>query len=490
MNFKKKLKSQVWDCLKKFSLICYCKISIFPAIVHKIILMIRIFMTVKLRFAPSPTGYLHVGNIRTALMNALLCRQQGGSFMLRLDDTDFERSKPEYIDAVRTDLEWLGISYSYEAQQSKRMDRYNAVCDTLRKTGRLYPCYETPEELERKRKKQLAKGKPPVYDRASLALTEEQIKEFELEGRKPHWRFKLNTQTIIFNDLIRGEVKIEAQSVSDPVLVRADGTYLYTVCSVIDDTDFGITHIVRGEDHVTNTATQIQIFEAIGGTVPTFAHHPLLTDSSGEKLSKRLGGLSVRELRTQGIEPEAILSYLARLGTSDAIVPAQNFDEICAGFDISRTSQSAARFVPEDMFALNTQILAQSDFVKYQERLHHINPLINAEFWDGVKHNIKLFSDVTEWSDIVFGNPQLICDHEDTDFIKTALEVLPSSENWTSTIWQDWTNALKVKTDRKGKSLFMPLRKALTGMEHGPEMAVIVMLLGHQRIKSRLESVL
>lgn len=443
-------------------------------------------MTVKLRFAPSPTGYLHVGNIRTALMNALLCYQQGGSFMLRLDDTDCDRSKPEYIEAVREDLAWLGITYDTEAQQSKRMDRYNSVCDTLKKIGRLYACYETPEELDRKRKRQLSKGKPPVYDRASLNLTLDEIKNFENEGRKPHWRFKLNTETIIFNDLIRGEVKIEAETVSDPVLIRADGTYLYTVCSVIDDVDFGITHIVRGEDHVTNTATQIQIFEAIGGTVPTFAHHPLLTDSSGEKLSKRLGGLSVRELRTQGIEPEAILSYLARLGTSDAIIACQDFSEISAGFDITRTSQSAARFVPTDMFALNAHILAHSHFDKYQTRLKEINPEINAEFWSGVKHNIKLLSDVTEWSHIVFGKPQLVCDDTDKDFIKTALELLPTQENWSDTVWQDWTESLKGKTNRKGKSLFMPLRKALTGMEHGPEMAVLVNLLGHDKITSRL----
>lgn len=447
-------------------------------------------MTVKLRFAPSPTGYLHVGNIRTALMNALLCRQQGGSFMLRLDDTDFERSKPEYIEAAREDLAWLGITYDAEAQQSKRMDRYDAVCNDLKKIGRLYPCYETPEELDRKRKRQLSKGKPPVYDRTSLSLTLDEIKTFEAEGRKPHWRFKLNTETIIFHDLIRGEVKIEAETVSDPVLIRADGTYLYTVCSVIDDTDFGITHIVRGEDHVTNTATQIQIFQAIGGAVPIFAHHPLLTDSAGEKLSKRLGGLSVRELRTHGIEPEAILSYLARLGTSDAIIACQNFAEICEGFDITRTSQSAARFVPEDMFALNSHILAHSYFDKYEKQLKAINPAINAEFWDGVKHNIKLLSDVTEWSDIVFAEPNIICDDTDKEFIKIALEVLPSQENWSQTVWQDWTAIIKEKTDRKGKSLFMPLRKALTGMEHGPEMAVMITLLGHNKIADRLQSLI
>lgn len=443
-------------------------------------------MTIKLRFAPSPTGYLHVGNIRTALMNYLLCCQQGGSFMLRLDDTDFERSKPEYIKGVREDLGWLGITYNSEAQQSKRMTRYDTVCEQLKKSGHLYPCYETSEELDRKRKRQLAKGKPPVYDRASLQLSAQEIQDYENQGRKPHWRFKLNTETIIFHDLIRGEVKIEAETVSDPVLIRADGTYLYTLCSVIDDTDFEITHIVRGEDHVTNTATQIQIFQAIGGKVPIFAHHPLLMDSTGEKLSKRLGGLSIRELKQQGIEPETILSYLARLGTSDAIIACHNFDELCKGFDISRTSQSPARFIPQDMFALNSQILAGSSFDKYQEKLKIMNSNINADFWEGVKHNIKLLSDITEWSDIVYGNPALICDNEDKDFIKIALDLLPSKENWSNNIWHDWTEVLKKNTSRKGKSLFMPLRKALTGMEHGPEMAVIINLLGHNKIVDRL----
>ncbi|MFT6072276.1 MAG: glutamyl-tRNA synthetase [Alphaproteobacteria bacterium] len=446
-------------------------------------------MTIKLRFAPSPTGYLHVGNIRTALMNSLLCHQQQGTFMLRLDDTDSERSKAEYIDAVRQDLAWLGIAYDNEAQQSKRMERYDTVRLELIKAKRLYPCYETPDELDRKRKRLLAKGKPPIYDRAALALTDEEVKAFEAEGRKPHWRFKLEEGMISFVDLIRGDVNIDAKTVSDPVLVRANGSYLYTLCSVIDDMDFEITHIVRGEDHVTNTATQIQIFQALDGKVPLFAHHPLLTDASGEKLSKRLGGLSVRELRTQGIEPEAILSYLARLGTSDPIVACQDFKEICSGFNISRTSQSAARFVPEDMFALNSQILANSPFAKYQSRLEIINTEIDTQFWEGVKHNIKLLSDVQEWADIIFGMPNLICDTEDQDFIKQALDSLPSQANWSDNVWQIWTQTLKQATNRKGKSLFMPLRKALTGMEHGPEMAIIIMLLGRDKIIKRLHSI-
>lgn len=447
-------------------------------------------MTVKLRFAPSPTGYLHVGNIRTALMNGLLCRQQNGHFMLRLDDTDFERSKPEYIQAVREDLAWLGLNYDAEAQQSKRMDRYNAVRDQLIASGRLYPCYETPQELDRKRKRQLSKGKSPVYDRAALNLSKEEIEAFEAEGRKPHWRFKLNSGMIHFTDLIRGEVKIDAETVSDPVLVRADGSYLYTLCSVIDDTDFGITHIVRGEDHVTNTATQIQIFQAIGDAMPIFAHHPLLTDAKGEKLSKRLGGLSIRELRESGIEPEAILSYLARLGTSDPILARTSFQEICDHFDISRTTQSAARFVPEDMFALNSQILANSPFEKFQDRLQNMHANMTPEFWEGIKHNIKLLSNVKSWCDIIFETPALKCDPEDQDYIAQALEHLPAENSWSETVWQEWTNDLKHKTSRKGKSLFMPLRKALTGQEHGPEMAVIVNLLGRDRIAERLEAVL
>lgn len=447
-------------------------------------------MTVKLRFAPSPTGYLHVGNIRTALMNSLLCRQQNGQFMLRLDDTDFERSKPEYIEAAREDLEWLGISYDTEAQQSKRMARYDAIRDELITAGRLYPCYETPQELDRKRKRQLSKGKPPVYDRAALSLSAEDITNFEAEGRKPHWRFKLNSGFIQFTDLIRGDVKIDAETVSDPVLVRADGSYLYTLCSVIDDMDFNITHIVRGEDHVTNTATQIQIFEAIGSKIPHFAHHPLLIDAKGEKLSKRLGGLSVRELRENGIEPEAILSYLARLGTSDPIVARQDFQKICDHFDISRTTQSAARFVPEDMYALNTQILANSPFEKYQTRLEEIYPNITPEFWQGIQHNIKFLKDIKAWYAIIFDTPQLMCDSADQEFIQDALNHLPPQDSWSDTIWQNWTNILKEKTGRKGRNLFMPLRKALTGQEHGPEMAVLVTLLGYEKILERLQSVL
>jgi len=447
-------------------------------------------MSVKLRFAPSPTGYLHVGNMRTALMNTLLCRQNNGVFMLRFDDTDHERSKAEYITAIRQDLAWLGIHYDCEMQQSKRLDRYNAVKESLIQSGRLYPCYETPQELDRKRKRQLAKGKPPVYDRAALTLTQQEIADFEAEGRKPHWRFKLNAGLIKFTDLIRGDVHIDAHSVSDPVLVRADESYLYTICSVIDDMDHEITHIVRGEDHVTNTATQIQIFEAIGGKVPIFAHHPLLTDTSGEKLSKRLGGLSIRELREQGIEPQTILSYLARLGTSDPITPHLNFQDICQGFNITRTSQSAARFSSQDMFGLNASILSQMSYDTAKDRLKAIDPQIDAPFWEGVKHNIKLFSDISQWTHIIFGDPKLECSPEDTDYIQQALDLLPNNTQWSDAIWQTWTNILKEKTGRKGKNLFMPLRKALTGMSHGPEMAVLIHILGPDRITQRLQFVL
>ena len=445
-------------------------------------------MSVKLRFAPSPTGFIHVGNIRTALMNALLARKMGGTFLLRLDDTDAERSTEEFAEAIKQDLTWLGLHYDDHVKQSDRMARYDAVRDALIASGRLYPCYETPEELERKRKRQMAKGKPPVYDRAALTLTHEEKTALENEGRKPHFRFKLNLTDILFKDMIRGDVKIDATSVSDPVLVRADGTYLYTLCSVIDDCDYNITHIIRGEDHVTNTAVQIQIFEALGAEIPLFGHHPLLTDDKGEKLSKRIGGLSVRGLREAGIEPQTILSYLARIGTSDPVEAHITLDDLVAGFDIARTSHSAARFSAQDMEHLNGNILSLYPYEQIETRLKTLVPNANKDFWHGIRHNLKLFSDVSLWNDIIFGNPELLVDEDDKDFIKMALEILPD-DAWDDTIWTKWTNALKDKTGRKGKNLFMPLRKALTGMEHGPEMAVVTRLLGRYKVMERLSGV-
>ena len=443
-------------------------------------------MTVTLRFAPSPTGFIHVGNIRTALMNALLARQHNGTFYLRLDDTDTVRSTDEFANAIQQDLKWLGLNYDDTFRQSDRMARYDEIKQTLIDAGRLYPCYETADELERKRKRQLSKSLAPVYDRAALNLSDAEKTEFETSGRTPHWRFKLDLTDIHFHDLIRGDVRIDARSVSDPVLIREDGSYLYTLCSVIDDMDYHITHIVRGEDHVTNTAVQIQIFAALNAKIPTFAHHPLLTDDKGEKLSKRIGGLSVKSLREQGLEPMTILSYLARIGTSDSVEPRTNIADIASGFDIGRTSNSPARFVNDDMFALNAQICALYDYEQIKTRLHAICPDADMDFWNGVKFNIKYFSDVKQWYDIIYNFTPVKSDIAQHDFLKTALDILPDAG--TENFWKIWTKSIAEKTGRKGKDLFMPLRYALTAMEHGPEMAVIITLLGRDKIIQRIQN--
>lgn len=446
-------------------------------------------MTVKLRFAPSPTGLIHVGNIRTALMNALFCRQNGGTFLLRLDDTDLERSTDAFAAAIGADLQWLGLTYDDCFKQSQRMDRYHTVKQQLIDMGRLYPCYESADELERKRKKALARKMPPVYDRASLALTDAEKQAYESEGRTAHWRFKLDLTDIHFHDLIRGDVRIDARSVSDPVLIREDGSFLYTLCSVIDDMDYGISHIIRGEDHVTNTAVQIQIFEALGYTIPTFAHHPLLTDSTGEKLSKRLGGLSVQSLREQGLEPMTILSYLARIGTSDSVVPCTDIEALIKGFDITRTSNSPARFVSDDMLSLNGTILGCYDSMQVTDRLEKtLGTSVPDNFWDCVKFNLSIFNDVQTWHTMMAHAPENISlpPHEQ-DFIKTAIECLPAVHS--KNLWQEWTQKLKEQTGRKGKDLFMPLRLALTGMNHGPEMAVVINLLSLDAMKQRLLNV-
>lgn len=448
-------------------------------------------MTVRLRFAPSPTGFIHVGNIRTALMNALFARQNGGIFFLRLDDTDLERSTQEFAQAIKEDLIWLGLNFDETFTQSSRMARYDEVKQQLIDAGRLYPCFETSEELDFKRKRQLARKRPPVYDRSSLELTDEQKAQYESEGRKPHWRFKLNEGEIVFQDMIRGEVRIDPATVSDPVLIRADGSYLYTLCSVIDDMDYKISHIIRGEDHVTNTATQIQIFEALGSHIPTFAHHPLLTDAQGEKLSKRIGGLSIRSLREKGFEPQTILSYLARIGTSDSVVPRKNVAEIADGFDIARTSHSPARFVPQDMENLNSQIVSLYEFADVESRIKSLVPQANKEFWEGVKHNIKFLSEVQSWGDIVFTAPEKVDLSTEKEFLQVALDKLPSEEiSWNADIWKLWTKDISEATGRKGKNLFMPLRLALTSMEHGPEMSVMILLLGRDEVIQRLKAYL
>ncbi|MES2729897.1 MAG: glutamate--tRNA ligase [Pseudomonadota bacterium] len=444
-------------------------------------------MTIRTRFAPSPTGAIHVGNLRTALITWLFARHHGGHYLLRIDDTDVERSKDVFTDAIMAGLTWMGINWDGDkVHQRDRMDAYAKVIADLKANGRLYPCYETADELALKRKSLLARSLPPVYDRAALSLTDTQIKAYEAEGRKPHWRFKLNDTPIVWNDLIRGEVKFDGKLLSDPVLIREDGTPLYHLCSVIDDIDFEITHIVRGEDHVTNTATHIQMFEAMGATPPQFAHLPLVSDAEGGKLSKRLGSLSVQELReTEDLEPMAIANVLARLGTADPIEAYDSYEPLITAFDFSKFSRGSPKFDPDEMVRLNAKLLHDMPFAKAQPRLNAMGlTQVDAMFWDTVKPNLERMRDIKDWWNVV--NGPITGTAQDADFIGAAATLLPPAP-WDATTWKQWTDTVKEKTGRKGKDLFMPLRQALTGMDHGPELATLLPLLGPERTQKRLK---
>lgn len=433
------------------------------------------------RFAPSPTGLLHVGNIRAALINWLLARKNGGTSILRLDDTDAERSREKYARAIREDLAWLGLSPDQEFKQSDRLAEYDTAAERLKADGRLYACYESPEELELKRKVQLSRGLPPVYDREALELSDADRKRIEGDGKRPHWRFKLDwDQKISWEDHIRGTQEFDLSSVSDPVLIRADGTYLYSLPSVVDDIDFKISHVVRGEDHVTNSAVQVQIFEALGAKAPEFAHFSLLTGSGGEGLSKRHGALSIQDLRKEeGIEPLALLCLLARLGTSLPVEPFTSLDPLVESFDLATFGRAQARFDVKELQSLNAKILHTTPFEAVADRL----PGINTAFWDVVRPNLEKLSDVEDWRRVVEGPVSV--DVQENEYLSTALELLPPGAVGPDT-WKEWTGALKSETGRKGRDLFLPLRLALTGEDHGPEMAKLLPLLGDEKIRERL----
>ena len=443
-------------------------------------------MSVKVRFAPSPTGMLHIGNVRTALITWLFARNQGGSYLLRIDDTDQERSKVEYEHAIEESLKWLGLDWDDKAHQRKRLDRYDEAIQKLKDDGRLYPCYETAEELNLKRKSQLSRGKPPIYDRAALDLSEQQIEKYEAEGRKAHWRFKLKEEPIIWNDMVRDEVKFDGALLSDPVLIREDGSPLYHLCSVIDDIDFGITHVVRGEDHVSNTAMHKQMFEALGAKAPQFAHLPLISDAEGGKLSKRLGALSVLDLRDkEGLEPMSVNSLLARMGSSDTIEPFTSLQPLIDNFDFSKFSRGTPKFDTDELMRLNARIIHEKSFEDVKDRLSEMGmDNVTEEFWLAVRLNIEKLREAKDWWDVANGpvSPQI----EDRDYISDAVSVLPATP-WNENTWKEWTDAVKEKTGRKGKDLFMPLRQALTGMNHGPELAVLLPLIGPEKTKQRLE---
>lgn len=437
-------------------------------------------MTVRVRFAPSPTGKLHVGNVRAALWNWLFARKEGGQFILRIDDTDKERSTKAYEDAIKADLAWLGLDYDETVNQSARFAQYDAARDKLIAAGLLYPCYETGEELDRKRKLQRARGLPPVYDRAALNLSDADRKALEAEGRKPHWRFKLSEQPVTWTDLIRGETSVDTASVSDPVLIREDSMYLYTLPSCVDDIDLGVTHVMRGEDHVTNTGVQIEIFKALGGEAPQFAHHSLLVGADGQGLSKRLGSLSIEAMRDDGLEPGAITSLLAKLGTADPVTPVSSLDALAQDFDFDRVGRAPARFDMTELEALNAKLLHETPYAAVVKRLEALG--VSETVWNAARGNITRFADIATWLDVIEGEIDPAA--EDEPLLSEAAQLLPDTLDETS--WSVLTEALKERTGAKGKKLFMPLRLALTGQSRGPEMAVLLPLIGAEKARARL----
>ena len=440
-------------------------------------------MTVTVRFAPSPTGFLHVGNARIALINWLFARRQGGTFILRLDDTDTERSRVEYANAIREDLAWLGLAWDREEAQSARLARYQAAVERLKAACRLYPCYETPNELEFKRKRLMARGKPPVYDRSALNLTAEDKVKLEAEGRKPHWRFLLRSEEVRWDDLVRGECHYHGDHLSDPVLIRADGTPLYTLPSVVDDVEMEISHVIRGEDHVTNTAAQIQLFEALGARPPGFAHLPLLTDATGQGLSKRLGSLSLRDLRADGIEALAVDALLAGLGSSHAIEPKATLEDLIAGFDMAAFGRATPKFDPAELGRLNAGILHAMSFSDVSARLKALGIDGDEDFWLAVRGNLTKLADALDWWAVCQGPVTPVI--EDSELTAAAADLLPT-EPWDQQTWPALTELVKARTGRKGKALFHPLRLALTGRENGPELKALLPLIGRTRAVARL----
>ena len=431
------------------------------------------------RFAPSPTGRLHVGNVRTALMNVLFVEANKGTFVLRIDDTDLERSTAEYEQGIKDDLTWLGVTWGKTFKQSDRFAMYDEAAAKLKADGLLYACYETSEELDRQRKLQRVAGKPPIYNRAGLELTDEQKSAYEAEGRKPHWRFKLSGGTVTWTDMVRGEQSIDMSSLSDPVLIRGDGSYLYTLPSVVDDIEAKITHVIRGEDHVTNSGAQIEIFRALSKHLPEFAHTPLLVGADGKSLSKRLGSLSMLELRQQGIEPMSVASLLAKIGTSDAVDIRRDISTLASEFSFSKIGRAPARFDEKDLTALNAKLLHDTPYGEVADRVPG-----DAAFWNIVRANIEKISDVEAWADIVLKPMSGEIADEDAEFCTAAAAFLPDTV--TAETWSDMITHLKAETGRKGKGLFMPLRLALTGQQHGPSMNDMLQLLGAEKAKARL----
>ncbi|MBB3770088.1 glutamyl-tRNA synthetase [Angulomicrobium tetraedrale] len=439
-----------------------------------------------LRFAPSPTGLLHVGNARTALYNALYARREGGTFILRYDDTDTARSTQAFAEAIARDVAWLGIPPDRVERQSDRLARYDAAVERLKAEGRLYPAYETEEELETGRLSRRRRGLPPIYDRGALDLSDAERARLEGEGRRPYWRFRLDGRKLAWADLVRGEQAVDTATLSDPVLVRADGSYLYTLTSVVDDIEMGVTHVVRGEDHVTNTGVQIEIIEALGGTPPVFGHHNLLTLPSGEGLSKRLGHLSLAALRKEGEEALAVAALAVLTGTSLAVEPVSDLDTLAARIDFAKISRAPARFDPAELSALTTATLHHLPFATVEERLAQHGVGGGEPFWLAVRGNLGRLGDAAHWWKVVEGPIAPPPQGEDAAFLAQAAERLPP-EPWDGEVYTAWLNALKPASGRKGRALFHPLRLALTGAESGPELKALLPLIGREKAEARLK---
>jgi glutamyl-tRNA synthetase len=437
---------------------------------------------VLVRFAPSPTGWIHVGNVRTALMNYLFAKSQGGQFMLRIDDTDLVRSTVEYEQGIQEDLKWLGLNWDQFAKQSDRFDRYELAKAKLLADGRLYACYETAEEIDVKRKMMASRGLPPLYDRSALKLTEEEKKKYEAEGRKPHYRFKMNHAPIMWDDMVRGNVEFDGAKISDPVLIREDGVALFTLSTSVDDGELNITHIIRGEDHVSNTAIQVQIMEALGHKLPRFGHMALLKMKEG-KISKREGGGDIRSLRQEGVFPLALASYLGKIGTSDAIELAESHDALVKSFAIEKLGRAMANYDPEELARLNLKLLHH---MSYADAKAQLPASVDEGFWNQIRGNLKSLVEVKDWVELL--QQPITPVMEDKDFTHQAAGLLPEGE-WGAHSWDEFVNKVKEATGRKGKDLFMPLRMALTARHDGPELKALFAMLGRDRAQKRLMGV-
>ena len=440
---------------------------------------------IKVRFAPSPTGYLHIGNFRTALVNFLFARKNNGHFMLRIDDTDQERSLLEYENAIKEDLSWMNIGWDSIEKQSSRLACYDDALQILLNKKRAYPCFETADELSLKRKSQLSSGKPPIYDRTALKLSDSDIADLKSKGKKPHYRFLLNHIDVNWNDLVKGNSKYNMSNLSDPVILREDGRVIYTLASVVDDIDFKVTDILRGEDHMTNSAAQIQLFEALESIPPRLGHLSLLTDISGEGLSKRLGSLSLRDLRKEGFQPMALSSLLSKVGTSDAIEVFKNINNIIKDFDINKFGKSKPKFDKMELSNLNSKFFQLMNYEDVSDQLNNLDFKITSEFWNLIKGNINTLNDVKFWWNIIYGKIKSI--NNDQEFTHLALKTLPK-DSFDQSTWSTWTSLLMKESGRKGKDLFKPLRLSLTGESNGPEMANLVLTMGRDKIVERLNN--